>query len=255
MLVIISPAKLLDIKPQQIVKEFTLPDCLAQSKKIIKRVRQLNIDDLAQLSQVNMSIAKTNYDRFYNWHTPFTPENAKQAVLLFNGEVYNGLKAKTLSSEEFQYLQNHLRIISGLYGVLRPLDLIQPYRLEMGCGLTVEDSRNLYEFWGNRITEKLNDALTLSGEPKILLNLASGEYFKSVRAEKLKARIIDVEFFETKNDRLKTIVVYTKKARGLMARFVIKNRIENPEELKGFSEEGYWFSPQLSTEKKMIFTR
>lgn len=256
MLIIISPAKILNLEPQTLISEYTLPDCLDKSNQVIERARQLTITDLQELSQVNLSIAQTNYDRFYNWHTPFTPENAKQAILTFNGEVYNGLQAKTLSREDFSYLQNHLRILSGLYGVLRPLDLMQPYRLEIGSGLQVAKAKNLYEFWGNTITEKLNEALEESGNPKVLVNLASGEYFKSVNTKLLKAKIIDIEFYETKDDgSLKTIVVYTKKARGMMARYIIQNRIEDPEELKGFDAEGYWFSPQLSNEEKLVFTR
>ncbi|MBN1462503.1 MAG: peroxide stress protein YaaA [Paludibacteraceae bacterium] len=256
MLIIISPAKILNLKPQNVVSKYTLPDFLDKSKQVIERARELNIEDLQKLSQVNRSIAQTNYDRFYNWQTPFTPENAKQAILTFNGEVYNGLQAKTFSSEDFDYLQNHLRILSGLYGVLRPLDLMQPYRLEIGSKLNVGKTNNLYDFWGNTITEKLNEAFETSGNPKVLINLASGEYFKSVNAKLLKAKVIDIEFYEIKNDgSLKTIVVYTKKARGMMARYIIQNRIEEPEDLKGFDAEGYWFSPQLSNENKLVFTR
>lgn len=255
MLIIISPAKILNLKPQNIVSAFTLPDMLDKSELVIERVRQLTAQDLAQLSDTNMSIAQTNFDRFYNWHLPFTTDNAKQAVLLFNGEVYNGLQAKTLSTEDFSYMQHHLRILSGLYGVLRPLDLMQAYRLEIGSKLNIGKAKNLYEFWGDLITQKLNEALDESGNPKVLINLASSEYFKSVNTKKLKAKVIDVEFYETKNDTLKTIVVYTKKARGMMARYIIQNCIENPEDLMGFDSEGYWYSPQLSTENKMVFTR
>lgn len=255
MLIIISPAKILNLKPQTQVADYTLPDCLKQAEQVIERARQLSIADLMELSQTNHKIAQTNFDRFFNWHLPFTPENAKQAVLLFNGEVYNGLQAKTLSADDFAYLQNHLRILSGVYGVLRPLDLMQPYRLEIGSKLNVGKASNLYEFWGNKITEKLNEALETAGSPNVLINLASGEYFKSVNTAKLNARVIDIEFYQMKDDKPKTIVVYTKKARGLMARYIIQNQIEDPELLKGFDAEGYWFSPQLSTEDKFVFTR
>lgn len=255
MLIIISPAKVLNLKPQTQVADYTLPDMLKQSQVVIERARQLTIADLMELSQVNHSIAQTNYDRFYNWHLPFTPDNAKQAVLMFNGEVYNGLQAKTLSAEDFSYLQNHLRILSGVYGVLRPLDLIQPYRLEIGSKLNVAKAKNLYEFWGDSITRKLNEALEAAGNPMVLVNLASGEYFKSVNTAKLNARVIDIEFYQMKDDKPKTIVVYTKKARGMMARYIVQNQIEDPELLKGFDAEGYWFSPQLSTEDKLVFTR
>jgi len=255
MLIILSPAKILDLKPQTVVSEYTLPEFLIQSKTLVELLQQFTPADLSELSQTNAAIGKLNHDRFYNWHLPFTRDNAKQAVLLFNGMVYNGLKAKTLLREDFEYMQNHLRILSGLYGVLRPLDLIQPYRLEMGSNLQVGRAKNLYAYWGNKITEKLNEVLEQSGNPEVLINLASGEYFKSVNIKNLKAKVIDIEFYETKNDKLKTIVVYTKKARGMMTRYIIQNRIEDPEELKGFDAEGYWFSPQLSTEEKFVFTR
>lgn len=255
MIIIISPAKILDLKPQNLTTEYSMPDFLPKAKAVIERARQLSIEDIQNLSAVNTKIAKTNYDRFYNWHTPFTPDNAKQAIFTFNGEVFNGLKAKTLNPDDLPYLQSHLRILSGLYGVLRPLDLMQPYRLEIGCGLNVGKAKNLYEYWGDTITKKLNEALGESGNPKVLINLASGEYFKSVHTDKLKAKVIHIEFFEIKDDKPKTIVVYTKKARGMMARYIIQNRIEDPEDLKGFGEEGYWFSPQLSSEDRFVFTR
>ncbi len=255
MLIIISPAKILNTKPQELVSEYTIPDCLDKSQIVIDRARELSIEDLMDLSKVNHNIAKTNFDRFYNWSLPFTTENAKQAILTFNGEVYNGLDAKTLSQADFAYIQDHLRILSGVYGVLRPLDLMQPYRLEIGSKLAVGKASNLYKFWGDVITEKLNEALEKSGNPKVLVNLASGEYFKLVNKAKLNAQVIDVEFYETKNDKLKTIVVYTKKARGMMARFIVQNQIEDPELLQGFNEEGYWYSPQLSAEDKLVFVR
>ncbi len=255
MLIIISPAKILNLKRQDIVSNYTIPEFLDKSQTIIDRVRQFSIEDLAKLSKTNLNIAKTNYDRFYNWQTPFTPDNSKQAILLFKGEVYNGLQASTLEAKDFDYIQNHLRILSGLYGVLRPLDLMQPYRLEIGSKLAIKEAKNLYTYWGDTITHKLNEALEESGKPKVLVNLASGEYFKSVNSNLLNAKVIDIEFYETKNDTLKTIVVYTKKARGLMARYIIQNQIEDPELLKGFDAEGYWFSPQLSTEDKLVFTR
>ncbi|MDR3704715.1 MAG: peroxide stress protein YaaA [Paludibacteraceae bacterium] len=255
MLIILSPAKILNLKPQDIISDYTLPDMLNLAQQVVKQARQLDVEELMELSKINRSIAQTNHDRFYNWHLPFTPDNAKQAVLMFNGEVFNGLQARTLSNDDFAYLQNHLRILSGVYGVLRPLDLMQPYRLEIGSRFEVGKATNLYKFWGDRITDKLNEALAVSGEPKVLVNLASGEYFKSVNVKKLKARVIDVEFYETKNDTLKTIVVYTKKARGMMARYIVQHQIEDPELLKGFAAEGYWFSPQLSTEDKFVFTR
>jgi len=255
MLIIISPAKILNLKPQTVVTDYTIPEFLDKSEALIHYMRQLSIDDLADLYGANLAIAKTNYARFYNWQLPFTTENAKQAILMFNGEVYNGLDAKTFSPDDFAYLQNHLRILSGLYAVIRPLDLIQPYRLEIGSKFEPLDSNNLYDYWGEAITLKLNEVLKKDKGSKILVNLASGEYFKSVQKKKLLAKVLDIEFYELQGDKLKTIVVYTKKARGLMARFIIKNRIEDPEQLKAFNVDGYWFNPELSSEEKFVFVR
>jgi len=255
MLIIISPAKILNLKPQSIISDFTIPEFLKKSEALIHYMRELSIDDLADLYGTNMAIAKTNYSRFYNWQLPFTIENSKQAILMFNGEVYNGLDAKTLSLDDFTYLQNHLRILSGLYGVIRPLDLIQPYRLEIGSKFEPLEYNSLYEYWGNTITLKLNEILKQNNKSQILVNLASGEYFKSVNKKLLKAKVIDVEFYELQVDKLKTIVVYTKKARGLMARYIIQNKIEDPELLKNFNVERYWFNPELSTSDKFVFVR
>ncbi len=254
MLLILSPAKILDLKPQKITSEYTIPDMLRQTESLIQSVRQLSIDDLAELSDTNRNIARINFDRFYNFTLPFTPENAKQAVMMFNGEVFRGLDAKTLSGDDFSFLQQHLRILSGLYGVLRPLDLIQPYRLEISSKLQVNTSRDLYSFWGDSITQKLNKALELI-PTRILINLASNEYFKSINISKLKAKVLHVEFWETKNDRYKPIVIYTKKARGMMVRYITRNRIENIEDIKGFNAGGYWFSPHYSTNDKFVFLR
>jgi cytoplasmic iron level regulating protein YaaA (DUF328/UPF0246 family) len=255
MLIVISPAKNLDEKPQKIISDFTLPDFLEDSSILIEALRKFTSAELADLFEVNPSIAGINFERFGKWHLPFTPDNAKQAVLLFNGEVYNGLKAKTLLVDDLLYAQNHLRILSGLYGILRPLDLIQPYRLEMGIKLKTAKAKDLYQFWGLRITEKLNEALQLAGEPKVLVNLASGEYMRAVNPQKLNARIINIEFMQDNDGNYKTIVVYTKKARGMMSRFIIRNRLTNPEDLKGFDADGYMFNPRLSDHDTWVFTR
>ncbi len=254
MLLILSPAKILDLKPQNIISDYTIPEMLDRTKTVVEAVRQLSIADLAELSDTNQDIARTNFDRFYNFHLPFTPENAKQAVLMFYGEVFRGLGAKTLLPDDFKYMQNHLRILSGLYGVLRPLDLIQPYRLEIGSKLKVGTSPNLYKFWGDEITRKLNETLH-QNSANILVNLASNEYFKSVNVKKLKAKVLNIEFWETKNDRYKPIVIYTKKARGMMTRYIIQNQIEDMEDIKGFDAEGYWFSPKYSTNDNFVFLR
>ncbi len=176
-------------------------------------------------------------------------------MLVFDGEVYRGLDAKSFSNADFEYAQNHLRLLSGLYGVLRPLDLIQPYRLEVSSKLINPRGNNLYDFWQKKVTKSVLSSLSISGKPEILLNLASSEYFKSLDLKNKKVKVIDVEFYEYKNDTFKQIVIYTKKARGMMARYVIQNQIENEEDLKGFSAEGYWYSPQMSKGNKLVFIR
>ena len=255
MVIILSPAKIMNLKPQNVILEYTIPEFLDKTEKLVTYMRQLNVEDLVDLYGTNSSIAKTNYARFYNWQLPLTVENAKQAILLFNGEVYNGLDAKSLSHDDFLYLQNHLRILSGLYGVLRPLDLIQPYRLEIGSKFEPLDSNSLYDYWGDLITKKLNEVFQGDTTPKILVNLASGEYLKSVHKKLLQAKILNIEFYELQGDTCKTIVVYTKKARGLMARYIIKNRIVEPEQLKEFNVDGYWFNAELSSEETFVFVR
>jgi cytoplasmic iron level regulating protein YaaA (DUF328/UPF0246 family) len=255
MLIILSSAKLLNITTQSLIADYTLPDFLYKSQELINCIRQLDLSDIAHLTASSIAIAKTNYERFYNWHLPFTPDNAKQAVLVFNGEVFNGLQARSFNYDDFVYVQDHLRILSGLYGVLRPLDLIQPYRLEIGSKLDVGTYDNLYDFWADDITPKLIDDIKYSGKPKVLVNLASNEYFKSINRNILKARVLHIEFYEIKADKLKTIVVYTKKARGMMARYIIKNRIEDPELIKGFDEDNYFFNSELSNYNTFVFVR
>ncbi|HJV78301.1 MAG TPA: peroxide stress protein YaaA [Paludibacter sp.] len=255
MLLLLSPAKIQNFEPQQIVSEYTQPQFMDAAKILIDKIRELSLADLAKLLEINNNLAQLNVDRHFNWQQPFTTKNAKQAVFVFNGEVFHGLDAKTLLPDQLTYLQSHLRILSGLYGVLRPFDLIQPYRLDVSTRLKTDAGNNLYAFWGNKITEALNDAIKTSGSPKVLLNLASGEYMKSINRKLLQAEVIDFDFLQYKNDEYKAIVMYIKKARGMMVRYVIENRIENVEDLKGFNAEGYWFSPQLSTENKLVFTR
>jgi len=255
MLILLSPAKIQNFMPQQFVTEFTQPEFLKEAERLVHEIRQLSVFDLSKLLSINANLANLNADRYFNWHMPFTMENAKQAVLVFNGEVFHGLDAKRFSSDDFDYLQSHLRILSGLYGILCPLDLIQPYRLEISTKLQIENVKDLYAFWGEQLSQSVNKALIKSGEPKVLLNLASGEYFKSINRKLLKAKVIDFDFLENKNEEYKSVVMYTKKARGLMARHVIKNRIDKIEDLKGFAAEGYWFSPRLSSNEKFVFTR
>jgi cytoplasmic iron level regulating protein YaaA (DUF328/UPF0246 family) len=204
--------------------------------------------------QVSMKIAELNFERFEQWHTPFTPENAKQAVLAFKGDVYTGLDAESFSAADFKFAQSHLRILSGLYGLLRPLDLMQPYRLEMGRKVDTERGKNLYEFWGSKITEGLNRQMK-NLKTSSLINLASNEYFKSVKPKELDGEIITPEFKDWKNGQYKMMGVYAKKARGQLSRFVIQNRLTDPEALKAFNVDGYGYNEEMSSGNKWVFTR
>jgi len=255
MLLLLSPAKIQNFKPQNKIPVYTQPEFLEEAESLIEQIRSISVIHLSRLLDVNLKLAQLNAERHSIWHRPFTPENARQAVLFYNGEVFRGLDAKTLSLEDIDYLQSHLRILSGLYGILRPLDLVQPYRLEISSKLITDQGKDLYAFWGDRITQAIRQALSESGEPNILLNLASAEYFKCVNTTLLNARVIDFEFLDSKNGEYKPIIIYIKKARGMMVRYIVQNRIEDVEELKGFDCEGYWYSPQLSTDQKMVFIR
>ena len=254
MITIISPAKNLDFKRQVKIKTFTQPLFPKESVRLIRVLRKLKPSELRSLMSINDKLAVLNFERFQTWSQPFSTENSRQAVLAFNGEVYNGLKAKELSLEDLNYAQDHLRILSGLHGILRPLDLIQPYRLEMGTDLRIGKWDNLYSFWSNKIHTHLKELLISSGNP-VLVNLASDEYSKAAKLKKLKVKIISPAFYELKGDTYQMITVYMKKARGLMTRYIIENRIDDPEQLKLFDAEGYFYNEQLSDEKKWVFSR
>ncbi|MBI9052221.1 MAG: peroxide stress protein YaaA [Bacteroidales bacterium] len=254
MITIISPAKKLDFKSEVKSKEFTIPDLLNDSKILIKELQKLNPVDIVKLMKVSSDIANLNFERNLSWRTPFNLDNSKQAIYAFNGQVYLGLEAKTLSKKDLLFAQDNLRILSGLYGVLRPLDLMQSYRLEMGTALKNPKGKNLYEFWAAKITDKINAELQ-THKNKVLINLASNEYYKSVKSKSIKGDIITPVFKEAKGNTYKTIAVYAKTARGLMSRFIIQNRIQNPEDIKTFDVSGYLYNQDLSTSKQWVFTR
>lgn len=254
MLLVISPAKTLDYETPAKTKTFTLPDYLEDSQELIERARLWSALDIAELMEVSMKLAELNFDRFEAWHTPFTPDNAKQAVLAFKGDVYTGLEAESFSAADFKFAQQHLRILSGLYGLLRPLDLMQPYRLEMGRKVDTGRGKNLYEFWGSEITEGLNKQLQKLKSP-YLINLASNEYFKAVKPKLLDGEIITPEFKDWKNGQYKMMGVYAKKARGQLSRFVIQNQLTDPEAIKDFNVDGYAFNEEMSSANKWVFTR
>ena len=254
MLMVISPAKTLDYETPPSTSRFTQPQYLDHSQELITQLRELTPAQIGELMHLSDKLSGLNAARFGSWTPAFTPENAKQALLAFKGDVYTGLQADTLSDAQLSYAQDHLRMLSGLYGLLRPLDLMQPYRLEMGTKLANARGKDLYAFWGTRISEWLNEALAEQGDD-LLLNLASTEYFSAVKRSALKAQIIDTEFKDLKNGQYKIISFYAKKARGMMSRFVISERISKPKDLMQFDAHGYRYSKELSSPDKLIFLR
>ena len=239
----------MDMEPAK-VKRSTGPEFLEQSKKLIDKVRRFSKAELMEFMEISENLAELNRQRFSTWSPPFSLENAKQAVFAFTGDVYEGLDAPSLKNRDLDYAQNHLRILSGLYGLLKPLDLIQPYRLEMGRPLETPGAKNLYAFWQPTITDRLNQ---MPGD--VLINLASNEYFKAIDKKLLNKQVVTPAFKEKKNGQFKMISFFAKKARGSMARHIICNRIAHVDELKGFAEDGYAFNPELSKPLAPVFTR
>ena len=254
MLIVVSPAKTLDYESPLVTSRFTLPALLDHSARLIHRARQLAPDQIASLMKISDKLAGLNAARFAQWQPDFTPSNARQALLAFKGDVYTGLAVEDFSEADLDFAQAHLRMLSGLYGVLRPLDLMMPYRLEMGIRLDNERGKDLYQFWGDIITEHLNKVLAAQGS-EVLVNLASDEYFKSVRPGALKGRIVTPVFKDEKNGQFKIISFYAKKARSMMARHIIKHRLTEVTQLTGFNEAGYYFVPEESDDRTLMFKR
>lgn len=266
MLIVVSPAKNLDYESTPATNIYSQPELLDHVQPLVEVCKTLTPADLSSLMSISDKLAGLNTARFASWSTPFTNDNARQAVLAFNGDVYGGLDAASFSDDDFAYAQDHLRILSGLYGLLKPLDLMQPYRLEMGTRLANPRGKNLYEFWGSVITDKLNEILAnnqtnnqidnqTNGETPILVNLASNEYFKAVKKKQLKAQIISPVFKDQKNGQYKVISFYAKKARGLMARYLLQNKVTSVEVLKQFDLAGYQYHEAFSTAEAPVFTR
>ena len=254
MLSILSPAKTLDYETAPTTKKSTQPLFVEQAASLIETACELDPEGIQALMGVSEKIAALNHERFMNWQPDFSLRNAKQSVLAFKGDVYTGLQADTLSQDELAFAQKHLRILSGLYGLLRPLDLMQPYRLEMGLPLENSGGKNLYEFWGEQITQTLNKHLKTSGS-RVLVNLASNEYFKAVKPKLLDAEVITPQFRDLKNGQYKMISFFAKKARGVMARFIIQEGMNDPEGLKDFNGDGYYFSAEHSSGNDWVFLR
>jgi len=257
MLALISPAKKLDFEQPpavDIAKSVTQPDFQAQSKTLVETLRAMSEKKLQKLMGLSDALAELNYGRYQNYKTPFTMKNAQPAIYAFRGDTYQGLDADTLGKRDLNYAQKHLRMLSGLYGLLRPLDLIQPYRLEMGTNLKTKAGKNLYEFWDEQLTQACNEVVATHKDPTVVC-LASNEYIKVIRKKALNSKLLTCQFKEMKNGKPTTIGFFAKRARGMMARYMIVNRVEQAEGLKGFGEDGYTFSEKLSDEKQFVFVR
>ncbi len=254
MLIVLSPAKSLDYESPVKTRKFTQPQFLDDARELIATLRDYTPDQLSELMNISPKLGELNVERYANWHPPFDTGNARQAAFAFTGDVYVGLDINSLSAADLDFAQKHLRILSGLYGVLRPLDLMQPYRLEMGTSLKTAAGSNLYQFWGTRITDALNASLKKQKQP-VLVNLASNEYFKSVKVKQLCADVITPVFKDYKNGQYKVISFHAKKARGMMAAWIINNRASNAGDLIGFDVAGYRYSARASSADKPVFLR
>lgn len=254
MLITLSPSKGQDFETPALSKTCSKPDALKDSELLIKDLRKIRQKDIQRLMSVSENIAKLTAERYKSFNTPFTVKNAKQAIFAFKGDVYSGIDIEKYKEADLKYAQNHLRILSGLYGCLRPLDLIQPYRLEMKTKLQNARGDNLYQFWGDRITDALNKELEKQKQP-VLVNLASNEYFKAVKPKQLKGRLLNINFKETKDGKTRVVAIFAKRARGMMTDYILRNRIEKPEDIRKFKQGGYRFNKELSDDRQWTFER
>lgn len=252
MKLVLSPAKSLDYDSKLPTTKTTEACFLNEAQRLNDLLKKKSAKSLSKLMHISDSLGQLNYERNQEWSLPFTKDNARQAIYAFNGDVYRGLDAYTIDTKKLNQLQDTVRILSGLYGILKPLDLIQPYRLEMGTKFPVGKNKNLYEFWRKQVTESLNKELK---DDELFLNLASNEYFKAIDTKALKVPVIDIKFQELKNGSYKTIAIFSKLARGLMARYIIDTNAETLEDIKGFDYENYRYTESLSSDKELVFTR
>jgi cytoplasmic iron level regulating protein YaaA (DUF328/UPF0246 family) len=252
MKIVISPAKSLNFESEVPTTEFTEPIFLKQAERLNRILRKKSVRSLSKLMHISPALGQLNYERNQNWHLPFSPENAKQAIFAFSGEVYRGLDVNSMPLHDLEVLQNKLRILSGQYGILKPLDLIQAYRLEMGTSLKIGVKPNLYKFWDKQITNSLNNELE---EGELFVNLASQEYFKVLQPKEMKSPVITPVFKDFKNGEYKIIMTFAKLARGLMLRYIIDHKVEDLNGIKGFNYNGYGYDANLSTETDLVFTR
>lgn len=254
MLVILSPAKTLDFESPVPVEDYARPIFPEMAAQLMNSLKKLSQDELGRLMKISPALAGLNTIRHQHWQQAHHPDNSRQSIYAFKGEVYNGLNARQFDKDAMQFAQQHLHILSGLYGILRPLDLIQPYRLEMGTKLNNQAGKTLYQYWNGKIAQKLQEHATQTGS-NTLINLASNEYFKAVKKDAHHMEIITPVFKELKNDSYKVISVYAKKARGLMSAYIIRNRITAPAKLKNFNEAGYMYDDNQSVDNEWVFTR
>jgi hypothetical protein len=256
MIIVLSPAKSLDYETPPHISKHTLPDFIDESAELIQQLRKLSPQQIGTLMSISDPLAQLNYTRFHDWSPArFDTTHAKQAMLAFNGDVYEGFDAKSLSAGDLDYAQTHVRVLSGLYGLLRPLDLLQPYRLEMGTKFENRRGRDLYAFWGDRISAALKAQLKTQRGSRVLVNCASNEYFRSVKPALLEAPVVTPVFQDWKNGQYKIISFYAKRARGLFARYAVVNRIDDPVDMTGFDSEGYAFVPDASDDSTYVFRR
>ena len=252
MKIVISPAKSLNFEKELPTSQYTEPSLLKEARQVHKVLKQKNPAELSELMHISDKLAQLNWERNQEWKTPFTPDNARPAIFTFDGDVYTGLNAYTIPVEKLDVLQDKLRILSGLYGILKPLDLIQAYRLEMGTKLPIGEAKNLYEYWKETVTKTLNKELK---KDELFVNLASTEYFSAVDVKALKVPVITPDFKDYKDGKLKIISFFAKKARGMMVRYIIDTNAETVDDLKGFNYEGYQFDSNLSKGNHLVFTR
>ena len=252
MKIVISPAKSLDFERQVPTTQVSDAAFLSEAERLNRLLKKKSARSLSKLMSISQALGQLNYERNQAWHLPFDSSNARQAVYAFNGEVYRGLDVYSLADSKHPYMQENLRILSGMYGILRPLDLMQPYRLEMGTRMNVGVKKNLYEFWKPKLAKALNQEME---EGEVLVNLASNEYFKALDKKELKATVITPVFKELRDGQYKAIMTFAKLARGLMTRYIIDHQLTDPEDLKGFDAEGYGYTEELSTPTELVFTR
>ncbi len=254
MIILLSPSKTQDASGGQALGHLTTPPFLKEAETLVHELQQYDKNELKELLEVNDKLAELNYERYQSFETPFHEGNAQPAFLVYQGDVYDPIHAESYHQDEFAFAQNHVRILTGLYGIVRPLDLIQPYRLEMKTNFTPPESDNLYDFWRPRLTEFLNEELKVQ-EDDYIINLASNQYFKAIDKRKLEGEVITPKFKDWKSGKYKTIAIYAKKARGMMTEFIIRHQIHNVQDLKTFDEVGYYFNDEASEGNEWVFTR